>query len=85
MKDLDIVTEFLSRYKQSEENPYLVLEQLYDGVKNSCGYKYIRDGEKYIELDNTQDLIWRLKLLAGHSIAWMEKLEANDENKIQAD
>jgi hypothetical protein len=82
VKDLDIVTDFLLRHKQSQENPYLVLEQLYEGVKDSYRYKYTRDGEKFIELDNTQDLIWRLKLLAGHSIAWMEKLEANDETQV---
>jgi hypothetical protein len=82
VKDLDIVTEFLSRYKQSDENPYNVLEQLYEGVRKSYRYKYTREGEKYIELDNAQDLIWRLKLLAGHSIAWMEKLEESDETQV---
>jgi hypothetical protein len=81
-ESLEKITESALFYLDfTQENPYPVLERLYEGVRESNRRNYTREGEKYIEVDSTKNLVLRLKHLAGHSIAWIKKLEESKHDK----
>ena len=80
MKSFEKVKETALVYHgYPSENNMLMLEQLYENVKDIYHFSQIFEDGKLIEVDNRKELIFRLKHLSGVAIAWMEKLEREME------
>lgn len=76
MKSFEKVKETAMGYVgHITENDMLSLEQLYENVKDTYHFTQIYQDGKFVKMDNTKELIWRLKHLSAYAIAWMEKLE----------